>query len=621
MFFSKTIRNSLIFFLLYIYGPSPVSICYFLSALTLKDIRGDCFVLIHTLLICCLFLLAFSIIFIVIELRARFDRIFLAYGLSTLLIAIFCLIDVAFQPVSMTIPLTKIQHCIGSFFPACILWQVLLLCNIKHPVLIKLATGMGMVSLMLFLSTTMFTRAGTEIIGTRLYMLTFAPFMLVSIFGIITLMFMTFFKSSGNRKIEIGWHLFALTTLSAGGMVDIVFLILGRRFVTGISNHSVYGFLLYGSIVTVLFISRISQLLKDREIAFSKLRVAYYELDSLRPLARLGQEVATVNHEVKNKTFSIAMTLAALQRLPLPRETAEKVERCASTALEVSNYCRSALDQSKSSSAGKEFIDLASCIKNAAATFSDSGDRLFSIQAPFPDLMVLAERKMLQSSLENLFSNSIQASASRIAVRVYVRQTVVLIVIEDNGTGCDPLALASLFTPFFSTKKDQHGSGLGMSIVQNVLQNHGGTISAYSKNVAENCGTGMIFAITLPLSGDLIAETNDAGKIIIIEKGLEEHTGMLEKIYRNIHQRAISIPSVSIARHRCDTDDRVICSPAVSGRNGIQNCIIIEPESEGRFMYLLDKGNSKRVVFTEETALNSVSAGADGPSLAGRNSV
>lgn len=607
-----------VFIPLYIYSPSRVPFCYFFTETVLKRYPGGLFVLIHTLLICCLFLLAFSIIFIVIELRAGFDRIFLAYGLSTMSIAIFCLIDLAFQPVSMTIPLTKIQHCIGSFFPACILWQVLLLCNIKRPVLIKLATGTGCVFLILFLSTTMFIRSGTELIGTRLYMSTFAPFMLVSIFGIMTLMFVAYFKSSGNRKIEIGWHLFALTTLSAGGMVDIVFLILGRRFVTGIANHSVYGFVLYGSIITVLFINRISVLLKDREVAFSKLQVAYYELDSLRPLARLGQEVATVNHEVKNKTFSIAMTLAALQRLPLPRETTRKVERCASTALEVSNYCRSVLDRSKRFSADKEFIGPVACIKDAAATFSDSGDRIFDIQAPVSDFMVLGERKMLQSTFENIFSNSLQASASRITVRVHVRQTVTLIIIEDNGTGCDPLALASLFTPFFSTKKDQHGSGLGLSIAQNVIQNHGGTISAYSKNVTENNGTGMIFAITLPLSGDLIAETNDAGKIIIIEKGLEEHTEMLEKIYQNIHLRAITIPTLSIARHRCDTDDLIICSPAVSGRNGIQNCIILEPESEGRFMYLLDKDNSKRVVFTEETALTSISAGVTGPTPTGR---
>ncbi|MCK6543123.1 ATP-binding protein [bacterium] len=73
--------------------------------------------------------------------------------------------------------------------------------------------------------------------------------------------------------------------------------------------------------------------------------------------------------------------------------------------------------------------------------------------------------------------------------------TYVAISVEDTGVGINPDIRARLFSPFFSTKEEKKGSGLGLSIVQSILRGHGGFI-----DVASNTGKGTVFTFYLPAS-------------------------------------------------------------------------------------------------------------------------
>jgi signal transduction histidine kinase len=78
-----------------------------------------------------------------------------------------------------------------------------------------------------------------------------------------------------------------------------------------------------------------------------------------------------------------------------------------------------------------------------------------------------------------------------IETRHDVKNSLVRVVVADNGPGIPPAEREKLFLPYYSTK--QRGSGLGLAIVRRIVAEHGGSI-----DVADNSPQGTRFAIELP---------------------------------------------------------------------------------------------------------------------------
>lgn len=101
--------------------------------------------------------------------------------------------------------------------------------------------------------------------------------------------------------------------------------------------------------------------------------------------------------------------------------------------------------------------------------------------------------------LLNLLSNAIQAiehEHGRIVVRTQVLDGRVLILVEDNGKGIAPEHLARIFDPFFTTKPVGQGTGMGLAISHQIVEQHGGMI-----RVASKPGVGTRFLVVLPVDG------------------------------------------------------------------------------------------------------------------------
>ncbi len=111
---------------------------------------------------------------------------------------------------------------------------------------------------------------------------------------------------------------------------------------------------------------------------------------------------------------------------------------------------------------------------------------------------VQVDTTQIHQVLMNLGTNAwhaIGAGPGRITIRLE-RMTAppgARIVVHDDGAGMDAATLERIFEPFFTTKALGRGSGLGLSVVHGIIQEHGGRIS-----VASTPGNGATFAIELP---------------------------------------------------------------------------------------------------------------------------
>lgn len=117
------------------------------------------------------------------------------------------------------------------------------------------------------------------------------------------------------------------------------------------------------------------------------------------------------------------------------------------------------------------------------------------------DLRIQGDEDQLQQVFINLFMNSIQAMESEGSLTVESSiQTrngaqFVEMQIRDSGKGISPEDIEKIFDPFFSTKKEKGGTGLGLSVVREIIQRHGGDILVESR-----LEHGTTFKIYLPVS-------------------------------------------------------------------------------------------------------------------------
>ena len=108
---------------------------------------------------------------------------------------------------------------------------------------------------------------------------------------------------------------------------------------------------------------------------------------------------------------------------------------------------------------------------------------------------IAGDSGQLTQVMLNLVRNALQAvnSLGVVTITVKERDGFVGIDVSDTGPGLTPEAFNNLFRPFYTTKEG--GTGLGLPIVQAIIHNHGGKITASNKSDG-----GAVFSINLPLA-------------------------------------------------------------------------------------------------------------------------
>lgn len=122
----------------------------------------------------------------------------------------------------------------------------------------------------------------------------------------------------------------------------------------------------------------------------------------------------------------------------------------------------------------EERSDLYQTLKKLQEKYKDLG--LNIVIEKYSELSLKIASEHLETIFVNLFDNSIQNGAYELNIHLTDRNNKVFVRICDNGMGISEGNKTKIFDPFFTTRRIDGGTGLGLGIVQSILNSHDGTI-------------------------------------------------------------------------------------------------------------------------------------------------
>jgi signal transduction histidine kinase len=217
-----------------------------------------------------------------------------------------------------------------------------------------------------------------------------------------------------------------------------------------------------------------------------------------------SQLAARMAHEIKNPLNSIGLIIDYQRDRFSPSEAADEKkfrelsDNIKTELARLNGIVESFLRFAKPTIASKRPVEIPALIDDTLSFISPETSRQsVSVRSHIPaDLPQIAgDYSQLRQALLNLFINAVQAmpNGGDLDVTVNSARRAIEIVVRDTGCGVAPENLPRLFDPYFTTKV--RGFGLGLSIVERIVTEHGGTISVSSQQ-----GKGTAFTIQLPAS-------------------------------------------------------------------------------------------------------------------------
>lgn len=254
-------------------------------------------------------------------------------------------------------------------------------------------------------------------------------------------------------------------------------------------------------VALLLIVNKAEEIIEERAKEQRELEA---QLNHAERLAALGQMVAGVSHEIRNPLGIIRSTAELLGKMS---DCTEVQERLSAVIIEESNRLDNIVT---------EFLDFArpqepnfqECYleeiinKNLQFLGPELDKENISVHDHLDgrSFKLRADPQLLYRAFLNIFMNSIQAmkNGGTMTVDVTEKKGHYVVSIMDTGCGISQENLSKIFDPFFSTK--DKGSGLGISIVKNIIEGHKGSIWIESKvgDPKGRNGTGTKVFIKLP---------------------------------------------------------------------------------------------------------------------------
>src|SRR3989344_4018041 len=212
-------------------------------------------------------------------------------------------------------------------------------------------------------------------------------------------------------------------------------------------------------------------------------------------LTGIGEIAASMAHNMKNPLGTIRSSAEIVKRNAkgTSKELDEVLSRMDRAIERMSQQIEDVLNFVRVSPLIESSVPVKSLLDGAIESIDVPKNITFEI--PQTNLQLKCDPKKIEIVFINLFLNAIQAIGNKpgfIKVRVKEEKSFAVIEAEDSGPGIQEEIFSKIFGPLVTTK--EKGTGLGLSTCKNIIEQHGGTISARNYPTT--------FMIRLPLKHD-----------------------------------------------------------------------------------------------------------------------
>ncbi len=281
------------------------------------------------------------------------------------------------------------------------------------------------------------------------------------------------------------------------------------------------------TILLVWLFAKNKRTTRKLSLTLNNLKEMQNQLVQSEKLASLGKLTAGVAHEI-NTPLGIALTStsSALESTRAIKEDFEEncltksqmkkffeaTEQAADLNMSslnrvielLNNFKQVAADQVVGEAREVNLVDyineimrtLSAEMKKHRVTYEVSGQEHIEVKT-VPGALAQVFTNLVTNSLKHGFENK---SSGNISIDISVQTNLVNITYSDNGNGMAPEVLLNIFEPFYTTKRNSGGTGLGMNIVYNIIKQklHGDITIESSPN------KGATFNLTIPTSIDQV---------------------------------------------------------------------------------------------------------------------
>ncbi|WP_419779531.1 sensor histidine kinase [Maridesulfovibrio sp.] len=258
----------------------------------------------------------------------------------------------------------------------------------------------------------------------------------------------------------------------------------------------VAGFSLLGAIQQQLLRSRRRNLELECQLTHLKRMNSFDEMS-----AGIAHEINNPLNIIMQEAEIIRVSLEFSESCPLTDEIDESIEVIRAQVQRCSEVTCKLLDMARNRLPVTQRVDINKLLKGLLVLVEEEaeGKKIKVIRDISSDsLFANTDPPLLRQVFLNLFKNAIQAVGQKGEIVISSRREGegIIVTVADNGSGIAEENLPHIFTPFFTTKSSEEGTGIGLAVSLRIINQLGGTI-----DVESSPGKGTVFSVAIPADG------------------------------------------------------------------------------------------------------------------------